>query len=99
MRSTSMRVQRRPILSEARPAQIRPEALPIAMRATAAKATEPMDFFAMPLTLLMTMRPAPEPMKQIIQSSQNGGARMISAGFLLEVFGLVAEAPGGAPAT
>ena len=42
---------------------MRPAALPMAMTATAMNAASPMLFFAMPLTLPMTIRPAPEPMK------------------------------------
>ena len=58
----------RPMRSESTPATMRPAALPIAMIATARKAISPMLFLAMPATLPMTMRPAPEPMKNRIHS-------------------------------
>ena len=61
--STSISVQRRPILSESMPATMRPPALPMAMTATAMNAASPMLFLAMPLMLPMTIRPAPAPMK------------------------------------
>ena len=57
-RSTSIKVQRRPILSESVPARMRPPALPTAMMATATNAMSPMLFLAMPLMLPMTISPA-----------------------------------------
>ena len=61
-------VRARPMRSESTPATMRPAALPTAMIATARKAISPRLFFAMPATLPMTMRPAPEPMKKSVQS-------------------------------
>ena len=61
--STSISVQRRPILSERRPETILPAAFPTAITATAIKADSPMVFFAIPLMLLITINPAPAPMK------------------------------------
>ena len=59
--STSVSVQRRPILSDNTPAITRPPALPMASTATAMNACSPMLFFAMPLTLPITINPAPAP--------------------------------------